>query len=431
MVSIKSFLERNHLAIAIVAALLLLLSGVFYAHQLGDMLRYLPDEQDYVNLAQNLSSNGFFSLDGLHPAAYRAPGYPLLLALLRFIGGQVVHFRFLNFVLLAASVFIVQALLLEQSTPLAASLGVLFFAAYPVLFYTAGTLYPQTLAVLLLLLVLFIFTRQEILVRHYLVGGLLLGYLILTVPTFAFLLAVIPVWLWWHARRQQPAGLVLATATALLLIGLWTFRNYTAFHMFVFISSNSGENLLLGNSENTRPNAGVNVDISQYRQEASGLDDARKDAYYRERALDYIVAHPQHSARMYLLKFLNYFNYRNELVTDTESSSLRDLLVLFTYGPLVLLAGLRLAFAWKMPLAPFELLLLSIYMLSGLVMAVFFTRIRFRLPFDVLLILLAAIFLSSLAHRWLAEKDGFAFSASSRDLPVQTGDATRQSQKVK
>jgi hypothetical protein len=201
-------------------------------------------------------------------------------------------------------------------------------------------------------------------------------------------------------RLHQPLGISLALAGALLVLGLWTVRNYTSFGSFVFISSNSGENLLLGNSENTRPNAGTNIDISAYQAQTQEMNEVERDNFYRAAALDYIREHPARTARLYLLKVLNYFNFRNELTTESEGSSLRDLLVLITYGPLLLVFIARLAFIplrrtlSPLPFSRFEILLAVLYGLSALTSAVFFTRIRFRLPFDILLIMLAAIFLA-------------------------------------
>jgi 4-amino-4-deoxy-L-arabinose transferase-like glycosyltransferase len=265
-----------------------------------------------------------------------------------------------------------------------------------VFFYTAGTIYPQTLALFLFLLVIAMFTRREIQDRHYLAGGLLLGFLILTVPTFAFTLFVFLGWFLVQPRLRRPLGICLAAGGALLIVGLWTVRNTIAFSTFFFVSSNSGENLLLGNSENTRPNAGTNVDISAYYEQTLGMDEIERDAFYRAQAVEYIGEHPARAARLYGLKVLNYFNFRNELITRSEGSALRDLLVLFTYGPLLLVVITRLALIPRFQATRFEILLVVLYGLSALVGAVFFTRIRFRLPFDSLLVMLAAVFLAQL-----------------------------------
>lgn len=70
--------------------------------------------------------------------------------------------------------------------------------------------------------------------------------------------------------------------------------------------------------------------------------------------------------------------------------------MLVTYYPLLALMLLRLMLRRRVPVSPFEGYLLALYLLGALVQAVFFTRIRFRVPFDLLLIALDALFLSYL-----------------------------------
>jgi 4-amino-4-deoxy-L-arabinose transferase-like glycosyltransferase len=389
--------KKSALAAAIVIAVVLA-AGVLYSFYLGDTLRFLPDERDYVTLAENLVARGIYSLDGENPTAYRAPGYPLFLAAFRLFGAGPVHFRILNYLLLGLCMVVAYRALAAQSLPLAAGLAPMLVAFYPVFFYTAGTLYPQTLASFLFLLVLYLFIRPAAGRWVYVWGGLLLGWLVLTVPTFILALVVFPAWLWTRRERRSLHGVLLMLAAASLLVGIWTVRNYSAFGAFVFVSTNSGENLLLGNSEHTTPNAGTNVDITAYQARAEDLGEVQRDRYYRSAALEYLLAHPGESARMYLLKVLNYFNFRNELVTTTETSWAKDLLILLTYGSLLLALVFRLVFARRFKLLPFESFLVIFYLLNALASAVFFTRIRFRIPFDFLLVLVAAAFIDRLVE---------------------------------
>ena len=74
-------------------------------------------------------------------------------------------------------------------------------------------------------------------------------------------------------------------------------------------------------------------------------------------------------------------------------------MMLLTYGMLLGFTILRLLQARTHPLTPLEVLLLSLYLLSAPIHAVFFTRIRFRLPFDYALILLAGQFVGIWASR--------------------------------
>ena len=391
---------RHRLLILVALAGVLLLAGLVYSIWLGETLRYLPDEEEYVNLANNLAQSGTYSLEG-KLTAYRPPGYAAVLGMVSLLGGGIYHFRFLNFLLLAGSLLLACRILSRQGYSLGATLGGLLVVAYPVLFYTAGTLYPQTLAGFLFLLVLEIYTRPCLRTFHHFVGGALLGLLVLTVPTFFFAFFVLAAWIWLFRRAQIKKFLILSLGVMLLILGFWTIRNYTIFNTFFFVSTNSGENLLVGNSENTTPNAGTTVDISKYLSGASGLDEVERDRYFRQQALEFISNNPGDAVRLYLLKVLNYFNYRNELVTQAEATPGKDLLMLVTYGPLLLIFLLRLLQVSKIKLSPLEVLFTSIYLVSAFVSAIFFTRIRFRLPFDYLLIMAVAIALDVNLRRFL------------------------------
>jgi hypothetical protein len=401
-------LERKSVFIFVLLASLLLVGGAVDSFSLGDSLRFLPDEAEYVALARNLARHNIYSLDGETPTAYRPPGYPAVLSVLVRLGGDISQLRFLNFVFLSGSVYLLGRILLQQGLPLAAIISSLLVVAYPVLFYTSGTFYPQTLAAFLFLVILKTITKVKLRPGDFVAGGLVFGLLVLTVPTFFY--AIFVIWGWFFLTgRYPPARLyILTLVSAFLIIGLWTARNYLVFDTFFFVSTNSGENLLIGNTENSTPNSGTNVDISKYLDRAAGLGEAERNKFFTQQAIHFIIEHPAASMKLYLHKVLNYFNYRNELVTLSEGSQLRDLVMLFTYGPLMAIFLLRLLLIKQAKATPVEILFILLYLLSALVSAVFFTRIRLRLPFDYLMIMVVAITLDGLIRFILMRKESIS-----------------------
>ncbi len=379
-------------AVAAGAALVLVLGGAAYSAALGPGLRY-PDESEYLTLAVNLAEGRGLTADGRTPTAYRPPGYPAFMTPVVAAGGGVVALRILNFALLAGCVGLVWLLLRRHGHPLAAALAPLGLVAYPVLSYTAGTLYPQTLGAFGLLAMLVLLAREPARWWSLAAAGLVLGGLVLTIPMMAFLMVTVAGWLLLRRPPRSASGAVFLLLPAVLLVGAWSLRNEAAVGAPVFISSNSGLNLLLGNSENTTPNAGVNVDIRPQLREAEPLGEVDRDELLRDRALDWMAAHPLEAGGLYVRKVANYFNYRNELFVRSESTSLADLALAASYGALLTLVLARLFLARRRPLSRLEGLLVSTYALSVLATAIAFTRIRFRVPFDVLLILEAAILL--------------------------------------
>ncbi len=377
------------------APIALLVAGGAYSLLLGNTLRF-PDEQDYYLLAQNLIAHHSFTLDGVRPTAFRTPGYPLLLAALLLVKLPLIGLRFLNFIALALSAYLLQRILQQFALPVAAVVAPLLVLLYPVLFYTAGTLYPQTIGGTLLLLAILLAVRDERSNAALLLAGLVFGYLLLLIPNFLLKLPVFALALLLLRRERSLRAPLLVTVAALAVVGGWTVRNAVVLHDFVPLATYSGYNLLLGNSEHAAPNSGVNVDLSRYEAAAAGLDEVSRDRFYREQALDWLRENKPRAARLYVLKVLNYFNYRNNLYVASEGSRLRDLLMLATYGPLLLALVARLLLSARYRLSGLEWFLVVMYLASAFADAIFVTRIRFRLPLDLLLIGLVASFAETL-----------------------------------
>ena len=231
------------------------------------------------------------------------------------------------------------------------------------------------------------------------VQGLIFSFLILSVPLYAANLVVFMAFQGLY-ERNGIRNAAITGAVVVLAIGLWSFRNYTAFGQFEF-SSNSGLNLLLGNSPLTGPNSGTNVNIQSIAPEAANLPELQRDAVRKAHALEWIKGHPMRFGSLFVEKFVNWFNYRNQLSTAGESSRLRDLLMALTYYPLLAMA-LLLPFLLRGHLSQLESYLYLSYGSAALAYAFFFTRIRFRVPFDFLLIILASAAVSILLRSWRA-----------------------------
>lgn len=395
-------MTRHERALALALALIVLAAGAGYALILGDQLRFLPDERDYIELARNIVAGKGFSIDGYAPTAFRPPGYAFYLLLPAWLGAgssglDIFGARLLNFLALSVSVVLAGLIAARVAGPRAAPLAMLGTAGYPLVFFSAGTLYPQILGgTLLLLLVGLLFLRQPG-PSVAALGGVLAGFLVLTIPACAAAIAVVSLGLW---LRMRSAAVLLAFALcAGVVVGAWSLRNWLVFDRFVFVSSNSGLNLLLGNSENTTPTNGVTADISRYVSAAAGMDEIAQDAYYRDQALRWIGANPQAALSLYLRKVAAFFHFRNELQTATESSALRDMTVAASYYPLLFIVLTGLLFH-RRKISGVEWLCVALYIAGAFSTAVFFSRIRFRLPYDHLLIVLAAVMLARWLDRW-------------------------------
>jgi 4-amino-4-deoxy-L-arabinose transferase-like glycosyltransferase len=388
--------------VAVALGSVLLLAAVLSVALLGDELRY-PDERDYLRLARSLADDGRFAIRG-EPTASRPPGYPFLLAPFVAIGVGTAPLRLVNFVCLAGTAYCVYRLVRLVAPPAYGYLAAAGVIIYPFSLYTAGTFYPQVPSALALVGSVLLLHRGIDRRSHRLasvaLSGLLFGASILMVPNQAFLVLVVVAWIAFIRPHRRTAVLGVFLAATAVLPAAWTARNLVRFEEVVFISTNGGLNLLLGNSEDAGANSGVNVDISRYEARGRRLGEFERDRYYRDAALDWVRDNPGDALALYARKVANYFNFRNDLYVNEEASPLRDVIGAVSFLPLLALLAVRLALARRYPPCRLEGLVIGLYLSNAVFLALFFTRVRFRLPLDLLLIAGLCIFLARAAPEW-------------------------------
>jgi 4-amino-4-deoxy-L-arabinose transferase-like glycosyltransferase len=405
---VAAVLTRHSRRIAWMLAGLVAVGGAGYAAELGQRVRYL-DERVYLQLATYLVHGHGYTADGLTPTAYRPPGYPFMLALIDFAHGGIFAMRMLNFVALAASVLLVHRLALRIARPAVAVLAAVVTAVYPLFIYAAGTLYPQTVAGFLLLASLAVMLRAtdpDVATRRRwqlaLFAGLLLGILTETVPTFgptAVALCALPL------LRRTPAKKALAGVAVLAFAALpvaWCVRNAVEMHALIPVSTNNGVNILLGNSEHANAFGGRVVDISQYEDpaHAEGLGEVALDHRFTSDALTWIRQHPGRASVLYVEKLASNFTYSSPLATEDRNSTGKDLLSAVSYYPILLLAVVRILLWRRAPLSRLERGIFWLIVGNVCLLAVFYTRLRFRIPLDTLTIVLAAGGVEQLTRQW-------------------------------
>lgn len=385
--------------ILLCALLLLLFAGAAYVVFLGNDLRFW-DEGHYLTLSKNLHQ-GIYSFNGVTPTAFQPPGYPFTLYLLSWISSSLLFLRFANFIFLSCAVALLYWILKKETDALTALIGALIAAAYPLFFYTAGTFYPQILSSALFLLALaLILSLSRPNWKKEIAVGLTLGMLVLTVPSF---LLYLPLWIaypWFGKNPKKWRAATLLLIGFSVIAGSWITRNAIAFDRFVLVSSNSGINLLLGNSHHTTALSGVNANLDAFLAVGGKMNEFEQDAYYRQEAIRWVKDNPFQALQLYLKKSLNFFNFQNDLASKEEKSWGKDVLSFISFYPFLLLALGRLFVSARYPLKPFEWFLALFLLASPFLQAIFFTRIRFRIPFDFIIIYFAASSLSLMIERF-------------------------------
>jgi hypothetical protein len=408
-----------------------LVAGIVLAVRDGDRVKSL-DEPAFLDIGSNVAFHGQFAhtnvpdMDGydknlplgsLRPTAYRAPGYAFFIAPFQRLGAGFVILRILNAILVALTLLLLYRFLASRYSPVAASLSVLLALGYPVLVYAASTLYPQTLSAFLLVASVILLAKLHpgAGMGAFLGAAVTYGLLVLTVPVYLLLTPIVLVWLLW-SRRARLAQAVVVGAVVAACVGAWTARNLAVFHAPVAMGTSSGFMLLSGNCPNTRyDQASVDVAWPDYvYTELTGKNEVQRDQIMVRAALTFVRENPGDAFVLYVQKFLYWFAYRNEVVSDRAVPggsgagpvALRDLVMLLTYGSMLLVLVVRLALVRRYPMTSWEGLLLALYVGGGAAYAVYLTRIRYRLPFDWLLIALDAIFLAQVVQAHLPAREG-------------------------
>jgi 4-amino-4-deoxy-L-arabinose transferase-like glycosyltransferase len=404
-----AWLDRWHRRSLWLSVALSVLIGVVYAIHLGSTLHYV-DEQRYVSIANNLVHHGTFSVAqqgnvtlqaGVHATAYEAPGWPLLLALIHLLGGSILAFRLANAALAALCVVIGWWIARALGGNAVAALVAPMLALYPIAVYTAGTLYPETLGSVLLLAGLGATIQARTSAKPFwwaTAAGASFGCLILTIPNAWVPLVAALAWLALGRRRLwRVASCVFIVAV--LVVSVWVVRNEATMHQFIPVTDASGINLLQANSDHASIRAGVATNTSGYTAEAArqGItSEVPLESFYRTQALDWIQNHPAHAVQLYVERVADYFAPYDSVATKSQQSKSEDALAIVCFLPLLILLLLRLL-RWRSDKpGSIERLLIWIYLLNAPVAALFVTRVRYRVPFDELLILIAASTLVSL-----------------------------------
>ncbi len=359
---------------------------------LGLVLLHQPmffDEKIYIALADNLIHKGTYTTDGVNLTAYRPIGYPLFLSLMRSAGLSIMLCRWCNALLcLINVVLVVKIVNLKYTAKIAQAAGI-YAALYPLIISTGLFLYPQTISATYVLALLYIAMRT-ISLQASILFGLLSALLTLTVPGMALVPACFMLWIWFKSHSERPK-IVLSCLICLLAISPWVIRNMVVFHSPV-ISTNGGVNFLIGVVPDATPRSGTNVDMTrEYAALGSNrkLNEVEVDRAFRRRALNYVRADYKRYTILTAGKFLQFFSFRDDLKTKVKTQKLASVAVAVSYYPLLFTC---VAFLFiKGNLTSETKMLIAVYLLAAFFHSLFFPRLRFRAPYDYLLVIATAM----------------------------------------
>ena len=344
------------------------------------------DERDYYQLANILYNNFEYTIDGV-PTAYRPVGYPFFLSIFISISNSILFLKIINIITYMLTILIFYKILSKYIQEVALYF-VIISSLYPFFIFTSGILVPQSLEAMNLALIIYFLIQNKLSTTF--ISAIIYGLNMLLAPSFILVLPIFLLFILLKSKNNM--SIFIFIIGIILVVFPWSYRNSKIFNKPVFISTNGGVNLLLGNSEYTKYNSGTMVNFDKYNKytDKHTLNEAEKDSFYKREAFLWVINNPQRAFTLYWGKLLNHFASINKVATSTQNSSIKDIIAFLSYYPILFLAFIRLLLYRKFPFSDLEKLFYMIYIFNAFASAIFFTRVRFRLPFDFALIVLAS-----------------------------------------
>lgn len=398
-----STLYKSLIYTMVVAALIIRL---IYVSQL-DARVWWVDESDYLALGQSIAEgSGYVNSHG-QPTAFRSPGYPIFLAALaKMTNLDAPTVRYAQACAGSITVLLLSLLSLRMAGPVASLVSAGLAAGYPYFVYSTAALFPVTLFSLTLVasVTFLFFGLEENRLGNIALAGLCMGVAILTRTSAAVLAAATLLWLM-IILYKSPVKLLLTLLVFSLsmssVVFPWLLRNYYVLGAPV-LSTNGGRNLWLGNNPSSTANSGSNIEMpEEFARRIAMASEIEADRLYSRTALEHIKADQQHYFRLAIKKGIAFWRFDPSPTTEgyPRYKSLHNLFSYLSYAPIVLLALTGFAIANRM--SKKKMLLWWLFgLFFTLLHAVYISKVRFRLPLDYFLILMAGTAISYLLNKF-------------------------------
>ena len=264
----------------------------------------------YFERAVSIATGHGYAVNG-GATAYWPVGYPAFLGVFfKLFGASVGLAKTLNAVLVVCTIGLSWWLTKQLfQSRLVATLTALVLAIHPAFLAYSGILASEPLYTALTLLAIALLASAGPTKSRTLFAGLAFGCATLVRPQAivipAFVVACLALW---DARelmkgRTLKALLMVYLGTAVVLFP-WTVRNYRTFGHFIFVSTNGGDNLLIGNSPYSD---GKYQNPTQLGVDFTGLSEVERDRAARQAALAYIREHQGAIRRLWPTKLATTF----------------------------------------------------------------------------------------------------------------------------
>jgi 4-amino-4-deoxy-L-arabinose transferase-like glycosyltransferase len=380
----------------------------------------IADEKQYLQLASSILHGHGFAWSTGEATSLRPPLYPALVAGIWTVAGEgnLQAVRLAQFVIALLTAWLTYLLGRRAFDERTGTIAAAAVWLYPSLVFLNFNILTETLFTCLLVAFVLLAVRLVDSPRYAtaLACGAALGLAALARSVLWPVPIVLCPLLFLLLRGKHQRALVLSAlvfAGYAVVIGPWAIRNTRLQHTFTVVDTMGGMNLRMGNYEFTPEDRmwdavsltgeknwvyALTQDPTVVLEPAGVFTEGMKDKWAQRKAVEYIRAHPQTTARRDAIKFADFWGLEREFVAAVQQglyappmwfAIVAALLMVSCYAAVALLgaAGIWLAppSRWRVHV----LLLLPLVVVTG-VHTIVYGHSRYHLPLIPILALYAA-----------------------------------------
>ncbi len=366
---------------------------------------YFSDYRAYESAARSLLAG-----EGFGPEYARPPLYPLFLAANYLLFGvHLLPIRIVQALLGAYSCVLIYTIGEKLFGVRAARIAAWISVVYPYYIFITGLLYPTMIATFLLIATIYftLVAAEKKSLGNAVAASVALAAAALAVPASLAFTPLLIVWFLWRSDLPWKRGMLFSLAHLVVVAGCiapWISYGYHQYGRFILIDPRVEKHLPVVGTEGGLQNEsdfgnGERVKLIMKYPGRFFLNFVGEFLHFWNFVPDRIVTRHQEYRR-------EIYQEDNRMVLDNPyASPLMNWVSILSYGPVFLLslAGLILIRSHRRQLTLPLFLLLS----HAVAYSLFFTQIRYRLPVEFCLMLLAGAGAAAIASRLKKEKPSF------------------------